>query len=81
MPTDERLDKIEGELQDLQAKQAEDHATLEHRIEGVSAEAKAAEERREAERKQRLTRSLDREEAGVWIFIFGLVLTTVGAIA
>jgi ketosteroid isomerase-like protein len=34
----------------------------------------------EKNRKERLARSLGREEAGIWTFIVGLLLTTVGAI-
>jgi hypothetical protein len=62
------------------AKQQDDHEALGRRIDGVSDEVKAEADRLERERKQRLTHSLDWEEAGIWTFAFGLILTTVGAI-
>lgn len=34
----------------------------------------------EDQRKQRRRRALDREEAGVWLFILGLAISTVGAL-
>ncbi|MGD0454631.1 MAG: hypothetical protein ABSB69_13625 [Solirubrobacteraceae bacterium] len=50
MPLDERLAQIEKELQELQAKQQQDHAALHTRIEGMGEEVKETWERLEIER-------------------------------
>jgi hypothetical protein len=79
-PVDERLDAIEGDIDELRARQREGHEALHSRIDGVSEAAQAADEQREGERLRRLVRSLDREEAGVWIFLAGLAMTMLGAV-
>jgi len=80
LSADERFDALEGELQDLQAKQRQDHDTLQRKIDGLNEAVGTAADRLESERRQRLIRALLREEAGIWIFILGLALTTAGAI-
>lgn len=78
-PVEKRLDEIELEVQELQAKQEDDREALQRRIDGVSEEVKAEAGRLETERKQRLSRSLLWEEAGIWTFILGVAITTAGA--
>jgi len=80
LPPDQRLDALETDLHDLAARKAQDHATLTGLVDGVREEVQAVPVRLESERKRRLERSLLWEEAGVWIFIAGLIVTTVGAI-
>lgn len=80
MPVDERLDLIERDINELRAEQRETHEALHRRIDGVGAALEAATERLESERRNRLVRSLDGEEAGVWVFLAGVAMTTVGAV-
>jgi len=74
--TEERFDALEDEVQDHRAKQQDEHAALDRKID-LAVDATSA--RLESERKQRLVSALRWEEAGVWTFILGLVITTVGA--
>jgi hypothetical protein len=80
MPLEQRLDAIEGDIDDLRAQQREVHEALHRRIDRVSEAVQATDEKRENERLRRLVRSLDREEAGVWIFLAGLALPILGAV-
>jgi hypothetical protein len=78
--TEERFDALEDEVQDHRAKQQDEHAALERKIDSVTEAVDATADRLESERKQRLVSALQWEEAGVWTFILGLVITTVGAV-
>lgn len=78
--TDERFDALEDEVQDHRAKQQAEHAALERKIDSVTEAVDATSDRLESARKRRLINALRWEEAGVWMFIFGLAITTAGAI-
>jgi len=80
LSTAARFDALEREVQDHQAKQQDEHAVLERRIDSVMEVVDAASPQLESERRHRLVSALQWEEAGVWTFILGLLITTVGAI-
>jgi len=81
LSTEERFDALEDEVQDHRAKQQDEHAALDRKIDSVTEAVDATSDRLESERKQRLVNALWWEEAGVWAFLLGLVITTTGAIA
>lgn len=81
LATDERLDALEDEVQKHRVKAVQEQAALSRKIDSAREAVVAATDRLESERKARLVRNLNREEGGVWTFIAGLALTTIGALA
>jgi hypothetical protein len=80
-PLPERVDRLEDEVNDLHRKQSEHRADLDERIDDLSRGVEDRETARESERERQLGRRLRYEELGLVVFVVGVVLTTVGAVA
>lgn len=81
LSTEERFDALEDEVQRHRAEQADENRQLERKIEGVEESVEAVSTQLENDRKQRLVRALRSEEAGVYLFILGLAISTAGALS
>lgn len=82
---EERLQQLEVGLQDLQAKQREDHAALEKKVGKATQRIDETEstllrrlEAQESRRKEQLRESLFYERTGIGLFLVGVVFSVLG---
>ncbi len=81
LPLEERLARLEGEVNELHRKASEHRGELARRIEELGQGGADREAARESERARQLGRRLRREQAGLLVFMLGVGLSTVGAFA
>lgn len=82
---EERIKRLEAEMQDLQRQQREDHAALEagvveahQRITETDTSVRSELNRMEAERKANLRESIAFDKTGIWLFVGGVILSVLG---
>jgi hypothetical protein len=80
LSVDDRLTALEAEVHEHRAEQRQAIAGLEKKTSSMTDIVQAATMTLEGERKQRLVKALGWEEAGVWTFILGVILTVVGTV-
>ena len=80
-PLPERVTRLEAEVNDLHEKQSEQRADLEQRIHELKRGVDDRDARRDSEQAHHLGRMLRAQELGVLVFMVGVALTTVGAVA
>jgi hypothetical protein len=80
-PLSERVERLEGEVNDLHRKHSDHRADVNRRIDELSRGVADREAARESERARQLGRRLRYEELGLVVFVGGIGLTTWGALA
>jgi hypothetical protein len=81
LPMPDRIDHLENDVNELRNREREHYSELGERIRDLQVGVENREVARESKRARQLGRRLRYEELGIVVFLIGLALTTVGAVA